>query len=114
MFLNAATQDPIRWGVCKAPIAAGQGTGGAQYGIVPGNPDASILSYRLGSVDPGAMMPELGRSLVHSEGLALIRSWITEMSGQCNAAQQTVVHSDGHNPRLLDQNPAFTLASGLD
>ena len=48
MFLNAATQDPIRWGVCKAPIAAGQGTGGAQYGIVPGNPDASILSYRLG------------------------------------------------------------------
>ena len=114
MFLNAATQDPIRWGVCKAPIAAGQGTGGAQYGIVPGNPDASILSYRLGSVDPGAMMPELGRSLVHSEGLALIRSWITEMSGQCNAAQQTVVHSDGHNPRLLDENPAFTLASGLD
>ena len=38
----------------------------------------------------------------------------SEMSGQCNAAQQTVVHSDGHNPRLLDQNPAFTLASGLD
>ncbi len=114
MFLNAATQDPIRWGVCKAPIAAGQGTGGAQYGIVPGNPDASILSYRLGSVDPGAMMPELGRSLVHAEGLALIRSWITEMPGQCNAAQQTVVHSEGHNPRLLAENPAFTLASGSE
>lgn len=114
MFLNAATQDPIRWGVCKAPIAAGQGTGGAQFGIVPGHPDASILSYRLGSVDPGAMMPELGRSLVHAEGLALIRSWIAEMPGQCDEAQQAGAHLHGGDPRLLDEKPAFTLASGLD
>ena len=114
MFLNAATQDPIRWGVCKAPIAAGQGTGGAQFGIVPGHPDASILSYRLGSVDPGAMMPELGRSLVHAEGLALIRSWIAEMPGQCDEAQQAGARLDGGDPRLLDEKPAFTLASGLD
>ena len=105
---------PSDWGVRQAPIAAGQGTGGAQYGIVPDNLDASILSYRLGSVDPGAMMPELGRSLVHAEGLALIRSWITEMPGQCNAVQQTVVHSEGHNPRLLAEKPEFTLASGFE
>ena len=114
MFLTATSQDPIRWGVCKAPIAAGQGTGGAQFGIVPGNPDASILSYRLGSMDPGAMMPELGRSLVHAEGLALIRAWIAEMPGQCDEAQQTVVQSEGNNSLLLDENPAFTLAAGLD
>jgi uncharacterized repeat protein (TIGR03806 family) len=114
MFLTATSQDPIRWGVCKAPIAAGQGTGGAQFGIVPGNPDASILSYRLGSTDPGAMMPELGRSLVHAEGLALIRAWIAEMPGQCDEAQQTVAHSEGNNSSLLDENLAFTLAGDLD
>ena len=84
LFLNFGTVDPIRWGVCKAPIAAGQGTGGAQFGIVPGDPDASIMSYRLSSVDPGAMMPELGRSLVHEEGLALVRSWIAAMPGDCD------------------------------
>lgn len=84
LFLNLGTLDPIRWGVCKAPIAAGQGTGGAQFGIVPGNPDASIMSYRLSSLDPGAMMPELGRSLVHEEGLALVRAWIAGMPGHCD------------------------------
>jgi hypothetical protein len=34
---------------------------------------------RLESVDPGVMMPELGRSLVHEEGVALVRRWIEEM-----------------------------------
>jgi len=30
------------------------------------------------------MMPELGRSLVHEEGIALISNWISEMDGNCN------------------------------
>jgi len=29
------------------------------------------------------MMPELGRSLVHEEGLKLIRDWISSIPGQC-------------------------------
>ena len=43
---------------------------------MPGKPDRSILTFRMGSTDPGVMMPELGRSIVHDEGLALIRQWI--------------------------------------
>jgi len=35
------------------------------------------------SLDPGAMMPELGRSLVHEEGVELIIDWIEAMSGEC-------------------------------
>ncbi len=70
-------------GRCKLPIAAGSGTGGRRYGIDPGAPGQSILTYRLASKDPGAMMPELGRSLVHEEGLALIEAWIAEMEGGC-------------------------------
>jgi hypothetical protein len=29
------------------------------------------------------MMPELGRSLTHEEGVALIAEWIREMEGEC-------------------------------
>lgn len=70
-------------GLCKLPIAAGGGTGNLPFDIVPGHPDDSVLVYRLGSTDPGAMMPELGRSLRHDEGVALIREWIQQMDGAC-------------------------------
>ena len=70
-------------GVCKLPIAAGSGTGGRTFSIIPGEPDESILVYRLETTNPGAMMPELGRALQHAEGVALIRQWIAEMDGDC-------------------------------
>lgn len=70
-------------GVCKLPIAAGSGTGGRAFSIVPGQPDASILLHRVETIDPGAMMPELGRALQHREGAALLRDWIAEMEGEC-------------------------------
>lgn len=93
LYLDIATDHATRWGVCKAPIAAGQGTGGAQFSIVPGDPDASIMTYRLESTDPGAMMPELGRSLVHDEGADLIRAWISEMAGDCRQTNELKVTS---------------------
>lgn len=72
-------------GVCKLPIAAGSGTGGRAHSIVPGDPDASIMLYRLETTKPGAMMPELGRALQHAEGVALIRQWIAAMDGDCGS-----------------------------
>ena len=44
--------------------------------IVPGHPEKSIMEFRINSTDPGIMMPELNRKLVHEEGLNLIRAWI--------------------------------------
>jgi len=70
-------------GLCKLPIAAGSGTGGHRYDIVPGDPDQSIFIYRMNSTSPDIMMPELGRSLVHQEGVALIREWIASLDGNC-------------------------------
>lgn len=81
--LRLVQNEPAQWGVCKAPVAAGRGSGGLQYDIVPGAPDASILLFRMESVDPGVMMPELGRKLMHAEGVALIRAWIAAMPGTC-------------------------------
>ena len=83
LSLAFAETDPPRWGVCKTPVAAGQGSGDRIYDIVPGKPDASILLYRMESTDPAKMMPELGRSVAHREGVALVRQWIAAMPGAC-------------------------------
>ncbi|MEL6677023.1 MAG: SO2930 family diheme c-type cytochrome [Bacteroidota bacterium] len=79
-FLDIHQTDPTTWGVRKAPVAAGRGSGGRTYDIEPGNADASILYFRIISEDPGIMMPEVGRQVVHKEGVALIREWINQLS----------------------------------
>ncbi|MCG8416890.1 MAG: hypothetical protein MJE77_02960 [Proteobacteria bacterium] len=71
-------------GHCKPPVAAGGGSGGRQYNIVPGKPGDSILIYRLESDEPDERMPEVGRQLEDEDGVALIREWITAMpTGSC-------------------------------
>jgi len=77
--LLASQSDPTKYGVFKSPVAAGRGSGGLEYDIVPGKPDESILAFRIGSTHPGIMMPELGKRLVDEEGVALIREWIAAM-----------------------------------
>lgn len=77
--LNISETDPTALGILKPPVAAGRGSGGHPFDIVPGNPDESILIYRLHSTDPGEMMPELGRKTVHTESLELLRDWIKAM-----------------------------------
>ena len=79
LHLNVDVTDPYQLGVFKTPVAAGKGTGGRNYGIVPGKPDESILLYRLETVQAGALMPEFGRTVVHDESIALIRDWIENM-----------------------------------
>ena len=66
-------------GVYKPTVSAGAGTGGHTFSILPGEPDESIMIYRMKSLNPGAMMPELGRRMVHTEGVALISNWIQDM-----------------------------------
>jgi uncharacterized repeat protein (TIGR03806 family) len=83
LFLDRAQTDLAKLGVCKAPVATGRGSGGLQYDIVPGQPDQSILVFRISSTEPDIRMPELGRNMVHEEGVALVREWITAMSGDC-------------------------------
>jgi len=84
LFLEARQLDPTALGVCKPPVAAGRGSGGRAYGIVPGAPDASILVFRIESTEADVKMPELGRNLVDAEGVALIRAWIAAMPGSCD------------------------------
>ena len=83
LWLDAKTLDPRILGMCKPPVAAGRGTGNRLFDVVPGHPDRSIITYRLTSTDPGEMMPELGRSLAHGEGVDLISRYIAAIRGAC-------------------------------
>ena len=56
------------------------------HDIEPGNAAASIFEFRMDSADPAIMMPEVGRSVVHREGVQLIRDWINAQPGSCGSA----------------------------
>jgi uncharacterized repeat protein (TIGR03806 family) len=112
--LLASQQSPTAFGIFKPPVAAGLGSGGLQYDIVPGKPDQSILAYRIASTHPGVMMPELGKRLVHDEGVALIREWIAAMGDarakSVTSAQSRPARSAGsRNQKRFDGRLARTL-----
>ncbi len=77
--LSMNQHEAVRWGLFKRPVAAGRGAATFEFAIDPGHADRSILPYRMESLDPGVMMPELGRQRVDARGLALIRDWINAM-----------------------------------
>ncbi len=79
LYLLASETDPYKIGVNKPPVAAGRGSAGLKYSIVAGEPDKSILVHRIETLEPGEMMPELGRTLRHEEGIQLVREWIEKM-----------------------------------
>ena len=80
LFLGVEEARGPALGIGKQPVAAGRGSGNLRVGIQPGDAAASILAYRMASNEPGVMMPELGRSVIHDEGVALIEAWINEMT----------------------------------
>ena len=71
--------DPISLGIGKRPVAAGRGSGNLDFDIVPGDPDHSILLYRMGSLEGGISMPEVGRSSLDPDGLDIVTRWVREM-----------------------------------
>lgn len=83
--LSWSQLDASKYGVFKAPVAAGRGSGGHKFGIEPGHPERSILLHRTESVEGGVMMPPLPKRMVHDEGVALLRAWIAAMDARVTA-----------------------------
>ena len=79
LYLSYSETNSRYRGVYKPPIAAGKGSGDLIYDIIPGDPEHSILLYRMKSKDPSIQMPELGRSIVHEEGVSLIEEYIKNL-----------------------------------
>jgi uncharacterized repeat protein (TIGR03806 family) len=84
LMLDAHAEPGIHMGRCKQPVAAGKGTGDRLYDIKPGDAAGSVLVYRMDSDDPAVMMPELGRSTAHREGVRLVSAWIAAQQGTCD------------------------------
>ena len=82
-MLDAGNHSARQLGRCKPPIAAGKGTGGNLYALVPGQAAESIMVHRMASTDPSVMMPELGRTQAHALGVSLVSEWIDRMTGEC-------------------------------
>ena len=72
--------DPMARGIGKRPVAAGRGSGGHEFSVVPGRPDRSIMVHRMNSVEPGIAMPELGKATVDREGVAAVERWIEDLA----------------------------------
>lgn len=79
LFLEYSNTNMSSLGVLKTPVAAGSGSGGFNYVIDPGNANSSILLYRMNSSAVDVRMPEIGRSVIHDEGVNLIEEWINSL-----------------------------------
>ena len=79
LFLTYEQDDPRTLGVWKTPVAAGAGAGTHTFDVYPGKADSSILVYRMNSIETGVMMAEIGRVMIHDEGVDLISQWIDQM-----------------------------------
>ena len=86
LYLDLAETDAEHLGVCKPPVAAGHGAGNLLFDLVPGQPEESIILHRMQSTEPKVMMPEIGKTLTHDEGVSLIREWIGTLPGTCAPA----------------------------
>lgn len=95
LWLDPDEADPAHLGINKRPVAAGRGSGGFSFSIAPGQPDQSILLHRMLSSEPGIMMPQFGRSLIHAQGVALIRDWIAAMPAPAGAAPAAATAPSG-------------------
>ncbi|MIL09152.1 hypothetical protein BZU93_25120, partial [Salmonella enterica subsp. enterica] len=79
LFLTFNEKSGPSLGIGKRPVAAGKGSGDRDFDIAPGDPDNSILLYRVESTEPGVMMPELGRHIADPDAVALLRAWVAQL-----------------------------------
>ena len=86
LYVDYQSMDPdtgtsfFTWGVCKPHSSGGNGLDCEQpLDVVPGDPDSSFLICRMESIAAGERMAPLGRTIVHAEGVALLREWVQEL-----------------------------------
>ncbi|GIU50154.1 hypothetical protein TUM4438_35320 [Shewanella sairae] len=78
----------FEYGVCKQPPGWDGGERGLSYDIIPGDGDHSILVYRQELNNAKDRMPPIGRSIAHSDAVALIEKWIDQMEPALGNCQQ--------------------------
>jgi len=79
-FAFNENDDDTNKGVCVEPDTQIAGT---SHIVAPGNIEASVLRFRLASIEEQNRMPLLGRTLKHEEGVRLIEEWINSLEEGC-------------------------------
>src|SRR5262249_23168162 len=77
--LRREVTDPFGLGTCREPSAAGPGSCGFTFDVVPGSPDTSIMMCRVSSTDPQIKMPEVPTLSSDADGVKLLHDWIAAM-----------------------------------
>ncbi len=90
LYLSDLQRVPMRLGFCKTPVAAGNGSANLYFDAVPGHSEQSILAHRMASEEPKVMMPEIGRTIVHREGVELINEWLNSLQGDCAVSHSKI------------------------
>lgn len=78
---NFSNTDLHTVGLCLTPLFAIQN---GPFVINGGNADYSDMIIRMNSVQSDVMMPYIGRSLIHQEGLQLMKDWINSLPANCH------------------------------
>lgn len=78
---NFSNSDPETVGICATPLF---NVDNLPYVINAGNAANSEIIHRISSTDGSVMMPFIGRSIVHEEGVQLMTDWINSMQNHCN------------------------------
>jgi uncharacterized repeat protein (TIGR03806 family) len=82
MRFNFSNPDLNTFGVCLEPLSSV----GENYPFIvtAGNFDRSVLGVRISSTEASVMMPLIGRTLVHDEGVQLMKDWINSLDATCH------------------------------
>lgn len=77
-FAFAMTSDPAQMGVCVSSNLVPPGMTHARV-FAPMEPSQSVGLYTMNSTNSFYMMPRLGRTIVHTEAVALVTEWINSL-----------------------------------
>lgn len=81
MRFDFATTNMADFGVCMEPIFP---TDGTTHIIAPSNLARSELYARMNTTDASTMMPLMGRTQIHEEGVTLVAEWINSLNNPCD------------------------------
>lgn len=77
-FSFEMTTDPANMGVCFGAQLTPPGIPHGKV-VAPGNISQSVLHYTMNTNDSNFMMPRLGRTVIHTEAVAMIEQWINSL-----------------------------------
>lgn len=80
MRFNYSNTDLATFGVCMTPLFS---IPNANYIVNSGRAARSVMHVRMNSTVANQMMPIIGRSVVHTEAVQMIESWINSLPTPC-------------------------------